>query len=301
MTQLIGSHNRRMALTWTWLSLVVAIAAAIVAALPGPLYRYGLISITDAFYMVMYGAWTGIAAVLAGIVGVVATILTRRFRMLGVAVLAIAIGLVTFIWPYTINRNAHIAPPIHSISTDTEHPPPFTALADVRRNSLNGLVYGGNPGGNLAGAELSALRGFFNRPAGRASPRRKMAMKACRSWGPDCLAAVQAAYYPAIRPLELPHVPPDAAYAAALEAARDMGWDIAAANGGNRHIEATATSFWFGFKADIAIDVGAATGGGSIVNIRSESRRGLTDLGANARRVHTFLDNVQQNLPEPRS
>ena len=35
------------------------------------------------------------------------------------------------------------APPIHDITSDTVHPPQFVALAAARRDSPNGLAYGG--------------------------------------------------------------------------------------------------------------------------------------------------------------
>lgn len=287
-----------MALTWTWLALLVAVVAAVLAAVAGPLYRHDLITLKDAFYLVQYGAWTGIAGALAGLIGAVATLITQRYRTLVVALIAIALGLAAFIWPYLINQAAHRAPPIHTISTNTDKPPQFVALADLRRKTSNGLVYGGNPGGTMAKAELAALEAFFDRPAGRSNPNRKTAVKACQSWGPDCLAAVQHAWYPDIRPLKAPRTAPDKAYAAALAGARAMGWDIVAADAANRHIEATATTAWFGFQDDIAIDVGAAQNGGSIIDIRSESRIGLSDLGANARRVLAYLKNLRQRLPD---
>lgn len=289
-----------MALTWTWLALLVAIAAAVLALIAGPLYRYQVITLIDAFHVVQYGAWTGIAAAFAGLIGVLVTVFTKRWKMIVVAVIALALGLVSFIWPYTIYRTANTTPPIHDISTDTAHPPQFVALAQVRRQSSNGLEYGGNPAGSMAAAEHTALQFFFARPAGQASPNHAAVEKACKHWGPKCLAAVQKAYYPGVRPLKAPHTNVTKAYAAALATAKGMGWKIAAADATNHHIEATATSFWFGLKYDVAIDVGTQ-GGSSVINMRSASRLGLFDLGDNAERVKQYLNKLKQRLRENNS
>ena len=100
-------------------------------------------------------------------------------------------------------------------------------------------------------------------------------------------ARIQKTAYPDIRPLAVP-LPPAEAYRAALEAARAEGWEIVAEAPAEGRIEAVATTFWFGFKDDVAIRVARADDG-SRVDIRSYSRLGRNDAGANARRVRAFL------------
>ena len=51
-------------------------------------------------------------------------------------------------------------------------------------------------------------------------------------------------------------------------------------------------STWFGFKDDIVVRV-RPEGAGSRVDVRSMSRVGLSDLGANAARVRAFLARLQ--------
>ena len=53
-------------------------------------------------------------------------------------------------------------------------------------------------------------------------------------------------------------------------------------------VEAVATSFWFGFKDDLVVRV-QATPSGSRIDVRSVSRVGQSDLGANAARIEKFL------------
>jgi uncharacterized protein (DUF1499 family) len=68
-----------------------------------------------------------------------------------------------------------------------------------------------------------------------------------------------------------------------------MNWRIVEGNPSERRIEAVATTRWFGFKDDIVIRISPAANGGSVLDIRSVSRVGLSDLGTNARRIRTFL------------
>lgn len=101
------------------------------------------------------------------------------------------------------------------------------------------------------------------------------------------IARQQVEAYPDIATHRLP-VPPDAAFTRALDAAREMGWEIVAAEPGEGRIEATDTTFWFGFKDDVVIRV-AADGSGSKVDVRSVSRVGGSDVGANAKRIGDYL------------
>jgi uncharacterized protein (DUF1499 family) len=68
-----------------------------------------------------------------------------------------------------------------------------------------------------------------------------------------------------------------------------MNWRIVEGNPSERRIEAVATTRWFGFKDDVVIRISPAENGGSVLDIRSVSRVGSSDLGTNARRIRTFL------------
>jgi hypothetical protein len=98
--------------------------------------------------------------------------------------------------------------------------------------------------------------------------------------------------YPDLRPLELSLAPTEA-FARALAAARASGWDITLVDEKSRTIEAVATTRWFGFKDDVVVRV-AAAGGGSRIDVRSRSRVGRSDLGANAKRIQDFLTIVER-------
>jgi len=118
-------------------------------------------------------------------------------------------------------------------------------------------------------------------------PLRKDAPNPAEYGGPE-IAAKQHAAYPDIRPLTV-GISPSRAYEDALATARRMGWQIVEGSPSEGRIEAVATTRWFGFKDDIVIRISPAANGGSVLDIRSVSRVGLSDLGTNARRIRTFL------------
>jgi hypothetical protein len=109
-------------------------------------------------------------------------------------------------------------------------------------------------------------------------------------------AAVQKKAYPDIVPMHLKQ-PPSEAFEMALATARDFGWEIIASVPREGRIEATDTTFWFGFKDDIVIRV-AADGTGSRVDIRSYSRFGRNDGGKNAARVRAFIKRLTTRAGE---
>jgi uncharacterized protein (DUF1499 family) len=105
------------------------------------------------------------------------------------------------------------------------------------------------------------------------------------------IAGQQRQGYPDIAPLALEQ-PSAEAFRRALEAARGMGWDIVAADSVAGRIEATATTAWFGFKDDVVVRITPA-GSGSRVDVRSVSRVGKSDVGANAERIREFLGRLR--------
>lgn len=285
---------RRLLLSWAVLALLAAAAAVAMTAGAGPLYRHQAIELAAAFDLLRKGAWIGLAGAAAGLIGAAAAAFLRKPWTAAISVLALLAGAGAFAWPYALYRAAVTTVPIHDIATDPSHPPQFVALAPLRKASPNGLEYGGG-GAQVAAAEHDAIAHFLASPPGRHNPHAQQVAAACTQWGPQCLAAAQRAFYPGIEPLPAPGDNVDVAFAAALAVARNFGWTIAAVDNKNHHFEATATTRWFGFQDDVAVDV-SAVDGGSVVNVRSESRLGLSDLGENARRVRAYLGRVAEAL-----
>jgi uncharacterized protein (DUF1499 family) len=105
------------------------------------------------------------------------------------------------------------------------------------------------------------------------------------------IAEQQRRAYPDVAPMTLAD-PPAQAFARAEDVARRLGWDIVAAHPAEGRIEATDTTFWFGFKDDVVIRIRPERAG-SRVDVRSLSRVGRSDLGKNAARVRAFLGRMR--------
>jgi uncharacterized protein (DUF1499 family) len=103
-------------------------------------------------------------------------------------------------------------------------------------------------------------------------------------------ATQQKGGYPDIVPLRLA-LPPAQAFERAERTARAMGWQIVASKPDALRIEATDTTLMFGFKDDIVIRV-RPQAQGSVIDVRSLSRIGGSDIGANAQRVRAFLSKL---------
>lgn len=115
------------------------------------------------------------------------------------------------------------------------------------------------------------------------------------AYGGAVVAAKQKRGYPDLVPLALA-LPPQQAFARVEAAARAMGWHIVATVPAEGRLEASDTTPWFGFTDDIVVRVKAAPAG-SIIDVRSASRVGRSDLGVNARRIRAFLTALPAPAP----
>ncbi len=108
---------------------------------------------------------------------------------------------------------------------------------------------------------------------------------------PEAFKDVVRSGYPDLKPLALAE-PPDKAFERALHLAQQRpGWEVGFVNGAGRVFEGVATSRIFGFKDDFVVRV-RPDGSGSLVDMRSKSRDGKGDLGANAERIRVFLKDL---------
>ena len=110
------------------------------------------------------------------------------------------------------------------------------------------------------------------------------------AYGGPAVAAQQQAAYGDVKPLVIA-APPREAMQRALDAARAMGWEVRASDSVSGRIEATDTTAWFGFKDDVIVRI-RPEGTGSRVDVRSVSRVGASDIGANAKRIREFLSRL---------
>ena len=98
---------------------------------------------------------------------------------------------------------------------------------------------------------------------------------------------MQLAAYPKLKPI-ISELDKDQAFAKAVDIALSLGWDVVAKNEQQGLIEAVDTTALWAFKDDIAIRV-QTVGATSVIDLRSISRVGGTDLGANAARIEKFI------------
>lgn len=98
--------------------------------------------------------------------------------------------------------------------------------------------------------------------------------------------------YPDLQPIRLPSSP-RVAYEKALATAVSLGWEIVAESPERLVFDAQDETELFRFVDDITVRV-SADGAGSKVDVRSKSRDGQGDLGANAARIRRFAEALQR-------
>ena len=125
------------------IALILIGVATLLMGGAGPSYRTGLLLLGAAFEMLRYGAFAAVAAGLVGLVAMTAGI-WRRDRLpvwLGGLAAAATVALLTV--PLQYWQQAQTVPPIHDITTDTDEPPSFKALAAEREQASNAVAYPG--------------------------------------------------------------------------------------------------------------------------------------------------------------
>ncbi len=200
----------------------------------------------------------GLALLLAGAASV--EIWNTGRRGTGQAALGAALSLGLIAFPAYLTVQAARLPQINQVSTDFKTPPRYMITTRARES-----------------------RGTWTPPTPSAE-----------------VEAAALAAYPRLQPA-LVDLEPDQAYRMSLRIARDLGWRIVDSSPPNLQgaaegrIEATARSLFFGFIDDIVIRV-RPQGLNAAIDIRSASRVGRHDFGANARRVARFLDAVRDSV-----
>jgi hypothetical protein len=245
----------------TWAAAVLAlgaVAASLVAAIGSGQgawhFRIGFTVLRYAFY----------AAIAGGVLAILAAFVARRVSLklvvVNVIALTAALGFILYLGSQV--QTARSVPAIHDIATDLDDLPRFERLP-VREDNLDNI-----PG--MDRPELAAME-----PEAR--------------W-----KAIHREAYSDIRPAAVPW-PVVETVARAERLARDRGWEIAYVDPETGRLEATDTTFFFRFRDDVVIRVRPArTGDGSLVDMRSISRVGGSDVGVNAKRIRAFLDDLQR-------
>lgn len=108
------------------------------------------------------------------------------------------------------------------------------------------------------------------------------------------VAELQRQGYPGLKSLDLA-MNPERAFKLASDVSRDMGWEIVAENTDDMQIEAVAISFLFGFEDYVVVRL-QDNNGKTRVDVRSHSRLGKIDRGANARRIRDYLSSLERRV-----
>ena len=247
-------------LSWLALALTVGgLAAALIAAAGSAFgawpFRTGFTILRYAFYAAMAG----------GVIAIVAFFVSRRSGVrtgwMNLVALVIAVAFGAYLVSHIVTAKS--VPAIHDATTDLVDVPQFAALT-VRADNLDDIPDDGRP-------ELAALE-----PEAR--------------W-----KAIHREAYGDLRPLRLALAPAEALRRAdAL--ARSRGWQVARVDPQTGTLEATAETLFFRFKDDVLVRVrpDPARSGGSVVDMRSISRVGGSDIGVNAERIRGFLADLQK-------
>lgn len=259
MTRAVSSNRwaprlSRTALLIALASVVAALVAAVGSGADWWPFMTGFAILRMAFFAAIAGVILAAAALFVG----------RRQGWRTNRPALIALLLAGLFVAYLVNQisDARSVPAIHDATTDLNDPPRFTKLK-LRADNLETIPDEGRP-------ELAAME-----PEAR--------------W-----KALHRRAYSDLRSVRLPTgVAETAERAAALAKAR--GWEVVSADTRSGLVEATATTRFFRFKDDIVVRVRPdPASGGSVVDMRSVSRVGTSDLGVNAKRIRAFLSDLKQ-------
>lgn len=230
-----------------------AIAALAMGVMSGIGYRFGWWDLGFAFFKLM--AWSLYAGGAAAGVGVVGLIFSRQ-RVMSLCVLIVGGGVAIAILMQVMAGRS--VPAIHDITTDTENPPEFVEIVALRGEGSNSLDY--------ANKQAPVARGSTE-------------MKSNRE--------LQEGYYTDIKPLNL-EMGTTPCFDMAAEVAGKQGWEMVNVDAEALIIEATDTTFWYGFKDDVVIRI-SGDAMSCRVDMRSVSRVGMSDVGVNAKRIRSYM------------
>lgn len=196
---------------------------------------------------------TGLFAVLS----IILSLAIRPRKGFFVGAFALMVPLVGLGQLAGVQKKVSELPFIHDVTTDTQDVPVFTDAILSERASVEGV--------NTVD--------YIGKTAGKDKV---------------LVSVLQSQAYPDIRPLILAD-DSSVVFGEAKAAVKQLGWAIKSEDVNSGIIEATDTTFWYGFKDDVIIRIRAGEGGGSVVDVRSISRIGGSDIGANADRIRKFM------------
>ena len=275
--------------TSTRLLLVSAVIILIILA-GGPLgYRYFMVPMMPSLMSLVLALAGGLLVFVSAVVMLFIALRQRLVKDRNLLLITMVLSSL----PVIVMLPQFIAllsvPPIHDITTDTVNPPVFDAIVPLRAGAPNSLVYGSG----LLAADLLANKENIDYPQAVSLEIHIMPdspddlENESNPMHAAVLSLMQSVAYPNIRSLDT-SLGMAQAVSRAEKVLGDQGLDIVAVNAEKGLVEATETSFWFGFKNDVVVRV-TALENGSRIDVRSVSRIGISDIGTNAARIERFL------------
>lgn len=244
------------------LALVAGIALGVYALFAALGVWFGMWDFRTGFNMLRTANTSATWIALLGLVATVAVYFAARrmglantMRLTGFAAIGTLAAALTYIVPQTYSP-ADGTPAIHDITTDTDNPPQYIAIAPLRADAPNNMIYGQQA-----------------------------------NWDKERMAAAQREAYPDIVP-QVFNESKEALFNRTLAAVNALGWEVIAQDLNTGRIEATDTTFWFRFKDDVVIEISESTQG-AVLNARSLSRVGTSDVGKNAARLRELFARLQ--------
>ena len=250
----VGASGRRLSVV-ALAGLVLALAAGALALFAALGYRTGALDLGTSFSFLRWGARTGLAALGVSLVGLVLTVLRGRGGPLDDLAPGVGVGVLAL----AIGAGSY-AIPAQQQSIARSVPP----IHDITTDMENPPEF----------VDVLPLRADAPNPP---------------EYDPE-IASQQREGYPDLGPIILDD-PPAAVFERALAAVHALGWDLVGDDADAGRIEATDTTFWYGFKDDVVVRI-RPDGSGSRVDVRSKSRVGGSDVGANAARIQTFAERL---------
>jgi uncharacterized protein (DUF1499 family) len=136
-----AGKRARIGALFGWLALVIALVCGAAALLAGPGYRTGWLSLGVGLQTVRWAATGAIAGAVLAAVTWVLLWLSGGHRRLVLATAALVLNAMVAGPPLYLYWKVQSLPRIHDISTDTDDPPNFVAVAPLRKDARNPLDY----------------------------------------------------------------------------------------------------------------------------------------------------------------
>jgi len=238
-----------------WLAFLDGLLAIVLSLAGIVAAHFALTKPFTGFELLLLGFLIGVVGLVIGIVAMLVTFLSpSRYSGRKWAVIGSVLTLAVVLPILMIVATHRQYPAINDITTDTANPPEFVEAPQLPENHGRSMKYD-----NATYASIQQ----------------------------------NAPVYRNLGPLKFDYKPDDTFKKAEIIAGEIPDWQITRNDSKTRTLEGVATSKWFHFKDDFVIQVRPADGQSSLVEMRSKSRDGKGDLGANYNRIEMFFHALQ--------